>query len=51
MWDFPSFYTSFSKNCVECKIKFMNSGFNKIQNEWFNSCANVNSSKDAKKNH
>ncbi len=27
-------------------MQFMN---NKIQNEWFNSCANVNSSKDAKK--
>jgi hypothetical protein len=27
----------------------MGSGFNNIQSEWFNSCANVNSSKDAKK--
>jgi hypothetical protein len=27
----------------------MSSEFNNIQNEWFNSCANVNSSKDAKK--
>jgi hypothetical protein len=27
----------------------MNNWFNNIQNEWFNSCANVNSSKDAKK--
>ncbi len=27
----------------------MNNGFNNIQNEWFNSCANVNNSKDAKK--
>jgi hypothetical protein len=27
----------------------MNSGFNNIQNEWYNSCANVNSSRDTKK--
>jgi len=49
MQDCPSFYTSFSKNCVECKIQFMSSGFNNIQSEWFNSCANVNSLRDAKK--
>jgi hypothetical protein len=49
MWNFPNFYTSISKNCVECKIQFMSSEFNNIQNEWFNSCANVNSSRDAKK--
>jgi hypothetical protein len=49
MWDFPNFYTSISKNCVKCKMQLMNSGFNDIQNEWFNSCVNVNSSKDAKK--
>jgi hypothetical protein len=30
-------------------MQLMNSGFNNILNEWFNSCANVNSSKDAKK--
>jgi hypothetical protein len=27
----------------------MNNGFNNIQNEWFKSYANVNSSKDVKK--
>ncbi len=27
----------------------MNSGFNNIHNEWFNSCANVNNLRDAKK--
>jgi len=47
MWDFPNFYTSISTNCGECQMQFMSSGFNNIQNEWFNSCANVNSSKDA----
>jgi hypothetical protein len=41
-------FTSISKNYDECKMQFMNSGFNNIQSEWFNSCANVNSSKDAK---
>jgi hypothetical protein len=30
-------------------MPFMNNGFNNIQNEWFNSFANVNSSKDVKK--
>jgi hypothetical protein len=29
-------------------MQLMNSEFNNIQNEWFNSCAIVNSSKDAK---
>ncbi len=37
------------ENCGECKMQFMNNGFNNIQSEWFNSCVNVNSSKDAKK--
>jgi hypothetical protein len=27
----------------------MSNGFNNIQSEWFNSCANVNSSRDVKK--
>jgi hypothetical protein len=39
------------KNYGEYKMKLMNSEFNNIQNEWFNSCANINRSKDAKKNH
>jgi hypothetical protein len=30
-------------------MQVMNSGFNNIQSEWFNSCANVNSSRDVKK--
>jgi hypothetical protein len=29
-------------------MQFMSSGFNNIQSEWFNSCANVNSSKYVK---
>jgi hypothetical protein len=49
MWNFLSFYTSFSKNYAKCKIQFMSSGFNNIQSEWFNSSVNVNSSRDAKK--
>jgi hypothetical protein len=49
MWDLPSFYSSISKNCDECKIQLMNNGFNNIQSEWFNSCANVNNSKYANK--
>jgi hypothetical protein len=50
MWIFTSFYASISKNCGECKIQLMSSGFNNIQNEWFDSYANVNSSKGAE-NH
>jgi hypothetical protein len=42
---FSNFYTSTSKNCDECKIQFI---YN-IQSEWFNSCANVNSSRNVKK--
>jgi hypothetical protein len=49
MSDFPNFYTSISKKYVEGKMQLMSSGFNNIQNEWFNSCANVNSSRYAKK--
>jgi hypothetical protein len=49
MWDFPNFYTSISKICGECKMQLMNSEFNNIQSEWFNSYANVNSSKNEKK--
>jgi hypothetical protein len=30
-------------------MQFMSDEFNNIQNEFFNSCANVNSSKDVKK--
>jgi len=30
-------------------MQLMNSGFNNIQSEWFNSCANVNSLENAKK--
>jgi hypothetical protein len=30
-------------------MQLMSSGFNNIQNEWFNSCVNVNNSRDAKK--
>ncbi len=49
MLDFLNIYTSISKNCVECKMQLMSSGFNIIQSERFNSCANVISSRDAKK--
>jgi hypothetical protein len=49
MWHFPNFYISISKNCGECKMQLMNSVFKNIQNEWFKSCANVNSSLDVKK--
>ncbi len=48
MWDLRSFYPFILKNCDECKIQIMNNGFNNIQSEWFNSCANVNISKYAK---
>jgi len=44
-----SFYTSILKNYGECKMQFMSSGFNNIQNEWFNSYANVSNSWNAKK--
>ncbi len=44
-----SFYTYIYKNYDECKMQFMNSGFNNILSEWFNSYANVNSSRDVKK--
>jgi hypothetical protein len=47
MWNFLNFYTSISKSCDECKMQILSNGFNNIQIEWFNSCANVNSSKDA----
>jgi hypothetical protein len=30
-------------------MQLMNNEFNHIQNEWFNSCENINSLKDAKK--
>jgi hypothetical protein len=33
---------------VSVKIQFMSNGFNNIPSEWFNLCANVISSKDAK---
>jgi hypothetical protein len=49
MWYFPNFYTSISKNCSECKMQFMSSGFNNIEGEWFNLRAIVNNSRDAKK--
>jgi hypothetical protein len=49
MWDFPNFYTSISKNYGECKMQFMNSGFNNIQNDWFNSCNDVDNSRNVKK--
>jgi serine/threonine protein kinase len=45
---FSKFYTFISKKCDECKMQFMNNGFNNIQSEGFNPCANVNSSKYAK---
>jgi hypothetical protein len=48
MCDLSHFYTSISKNCVECKLKFMSNGFNNIQSEWFNPCANVNGLRGAK---
>jgi hypothetical protein len=35
MWGLPNFYLSISKNYV--------------QNEWFNSCANVDNSRDVKR--
>jgi hypothetical protein len=43
------FIHPFKKNCGECKMQLMNSGFNNIQSEGFNSCENVNSSRNAKK--
>jgi hypothetical protein len=46
---FPQFLSSISKNCNECKMELMDSGFNNIQSEWFNLDANVNSSRDVKK--
>ncbi len=30
-------------------MQLMSNGFDNIQNEWFNSCANVNSLRNAKK--
>jgi len=30
-------------------MQLINSEFNNIQSEWFNSCANINESKDVKK--
>jgi len=33
----------------ECKMQLLISGFSNIQNEWFNSCANINGSKRCKK--
>jgi len=49
MWNFQKLYTSISKNCGECEMQLVNTKFNNIQSEWFNSCVNVNHSKDAKK--
>jgi len=49
MWDLSNFYTSISKKYDEWKMQFMNNGFDNIQNEWSNSCANVNSLRNAKK--
>jgi hypothetical protein len=43
------FIHPFQKIVVSAKCNSWSSGFNNIQNELFNSCANVNSSKDAKK--
>jgi hypothetical protein len=48
MWISTSFYASISKNYGECKMQLMNSEFSNIQNEWFDSYANVNRPKDAK---
>jgi predicted transcriptional regulator len=45
---FSNFYTSISKNCGECEMQLINSGFNNIHNEWQNSYANINSSKRMK---
>jgi hypothetical protein len=42
----PSLYISISKNCDENKMQFLNNKFNTSKNEWFNSCANFDSSKD-----
>jgi hypothetical protein len=49
MWDFPKSCTPISKNYGECKMQLTSNGFNNIQSEWFNSCANVNSSTYVKK--
>ncbi len=43
------FVYPFQKNYDDCKMQFMNNGFNNIQSEWFNLCTNVNSWKEAKK--
>jgi hypothetical protein len=48
MWNTTSFYTSIFKNCGECKMQLDSNGFNMIQNEWFNSCVNVDSSKNVR---
>jgi hypothetical protein len=48
MWDFSNFYTSISKNCSDYKMEILSSGLNNIQNEWFNSYANINSSRNEK---
>jgi hypothetical protein len=41
MWDFQIFIHPFFLKIVSEKCKLMNNGFNNIQNEWFNSYANV----------
>jgi len=41
MWELPNFYISISKNYGECKMQFMNNGFN--------SCANANNLKNYEK--
>jgi len=49
MWDFTTFYISISKNYGECKMQLMNNGFNNMENEWMNECANFNNSKYVRK--
>jgi hypothetical protein len=44
-----SLYTFVSKNYDESKIELLNNKFNTYKNEWFNSCANVDSWKDVTK--
>jgi hypothetical protein len=44
----PNFYTFISKNCGECKMQFVNNGFNTFKvND--STCANVDNSRDVKK--
>ncbi len=43
----PSFYTFISKNCGECKMQFVNNGFNTFKvND--STCANFDNSRDVK---